>query len=227
MGRAIALELGSRGARVAVHYNASREGAEEVVAALRATGAQAEKFQVDLADAASAVRLVEEVHRWGGSRLDILVNSAAIMLRTPLHEVSVDQWDEMFAINLRAPFFLSQAAARVMPEGSAIVNIADLAAFETWPNYIPHSITKAGVVQMTRALARVLAPGIRVNAIAPGAVLLPEDCDDDAARRLIDTTPLGRIGTPEDVAGAVCYLLEAPFVTGEVLVVDGGRHVRR
>lgn len=225
VGRAIALELGARGARVAVHYNASRDGAAEVVAELQAAGVDARVFQADLSDPAAAARLIRQVYDW--SPLHALVNSAAIMLRTPVHEASPDEWDRMFAINLRAPFFLSQAAARVMPEGSAIVNIADLAAFETWPNYIPHSITKAGVVQMTRALARALAPGIRVNAVAPGAVLLPDDCDDEAAQRLVDSTPLGRIGTPEDVAGAVGYLLEAPYVTGEVLIVDGGRHIRR
>jgi pteridine reductase len=113
-----------------------------------------------------------------------------------------------------------------MPDGSAIVNVADLAAFETWPAYVPHGITKAGVVQMTRALARALAPRIRVNAVAPGAVLLPPDWDAAAADRLVGTTPLRRLGSAEDVAQAVLYLLEADYVTGETLIVDGGRHVR-
>jgi pteridine reductase len=110
--------------------------------------------------------------------------------------------------------------------GGVIVNIADLAAFETWRGYIPHSITKAGIVQMTRGLAHALAPKIRVNAVAPGSVLLPEGASPELAEKLTSTTPLGRIGTPEDVAQAVLYLLGADFVTGQTIIVDGGRHVR-
>jgi len=134
----------------------------------------------------------------------------------------------MFALNLRAPFLLSQAAAPELArrEGS-IVNIADLAAFESWPAYIPHGITKAGVVQMTRSLAQVLAPRVRVNAVAPGAVLLPDDWDEASRNRIIETTPLRRLGSPDDVARAVVYLIEADYVTGDTLLVDGGRHVRR
>jgi len=159
--------------------------------------------------------------------LDVLVNSAAIMVRTPIADVTPEQWDAIFAINLRAPFFAAQAAARRMADHGAIVNIADLAAFETWPAYVPHGISKAAVVQMTRSLARTLAPRIRVNAVAPGVVLLPEGWDADSAERLAATTPLQRLGSPADVVGAVLYLLEADYVTGDVLMVDGGRHVRR
>lgn len=224
VGRAIALGVGRQGAHVAVHFHASRAGAEDTAAELRAMGVDAELFQADLTDPAAPDALVRAVHDWHG--LDFLVNSAAMMLRTPVGEVSVADWERMFALNVRAPFFLCQAAARVMGDGGAIVNIADLAAFETWPAYVPHGITKAAVVQMTRALARTLAPGIRVNAVAPGAVLLPDDWDRESAERLAATTPLRRLGSPDDVAGAVCYLLSATYVTGEVLVVDGGRHVR-
>jgi pteridine reductase len=133
----------------------------------------------------------------------------------------------MFATNLRAPFFLAQAAAPYLERANgAIVNIADLAAFETWPAYVPHGISKAGVVQMTRALARVLGPRVRVNAVAPGAVLLPDDWTDEDAARLAGTTPLRRIGSPADVVAAVRFLIEADFITGETIIVDGGRHVR-
>jgi pteridine reductase len=110
--------------------------------------------------------------------------------------------------------------------GGVIVNIADLAALETWPEYIPHGISKAGVMQMTRALARRLAPKIRVNAVVPGAVLLPEHWTQEDADKLVRTTPLARLGAPEDVARAVVYLLEADYVTGDAVVVDGGRHLR-
>ena len=149
------------------------------------------------------------------------------MERTPLGEVTAGQWDRIFALNLRAPFFCAQAAApHLRARRGSIVNIADLAAFETWPAYVPHGISKAGVVQMTRALARALAPEVRVNAVAPGAVLLPADWDEAAAGRLAATTPLGRLGSAADVAQAVLYLLDADYVTGETIVVDGGRHVR-
>jgi len=142
--------------------------------------------------------------------------------------VTPEVWDAMFALNLRAPFLICQAAAPLMrKDGGAIVNIADLAAFESWPAYIPHSISKAGVVKMTSSLAKALGPSIRVNAIAPGAVLLPKDWDASAADRLISTTPLKRLGNPQDVVGAMLYLLGADYVTGETLIVDGGRHIRK
>lgn len=227
VGRAIALALARAGMRVAIHYHSAEEGAKETEAALREAGSAAELFKADLRLAGEPERVVREAARAFGG-LDVLVNSAAVMHRTPIGDVTADLWDEIFAVNLRAPFFACQEAAAVMRErGGAIVNIADLAAFETWPGYIPHGVSKAGVVQITRALARVLAPGIRVNAVAPGAVALPEGWDAEAAERLIRTTPLGRIGSADDVCDAVLYLLEADFVTGVTIIVDGGRHVRK
>lgn len=225
VGRAIAVALGARGMRVAVHYRGSADGARETVRLVEAAGGAGEAFAADLSTPDAPAALVAEVHARFGA-LDLLVNSAAVMERTPIGETSVAQWDAMFALNLRAPFFAAQAAAAVMPEGGAIVNIADLAAFETWPAYVPHGITKAGVVQMTRALARALAPRLRVNAVAPGAVLLPPDWGAESAARLVETTPLRRLGTADDVAEAVVYLASADYVTGETIVVDGGRHVR-
>jgi len=226
LGRAFALALAERGMRVAVHYNRSDAGARETGAEIERHGGTALLVQGDLADAAAPERVVAEVASHFGA-LDVLVSSAAVMRRTPFGEVSAREWDEMFALNLRAPFFLAQAAAPHLRRAhGAIVNIADLAAFETWPAYVPHGISKAGVVQMTRALARVLAPEVRVNAIAPGAVLLPEEWPAESADRLARTTPLARLGAPEDVVGAMLYLLGADYVTGETLLVDGGRHVR-
>jgi pteridine reductase len=212
---------------VIVHYNASSSGAEETVRLIVRAGGSAHVVRADLADTREAERLVDQALAARGS-LDVLVNSAAVMRRTPLGETSVADWDEMFALNVRAPYFLSQRAAPALRAARGnIVNIADLAAFETWPAYVPHGITKSAVVQMTRALARVLAPEVRVNAIAPGVVLLPDGWSDDDAERLRATTPLGRLGSPEDVAGAMLFLLDAGYVTGEVITVDGGRHVRR
>ncbi len=226
VGRAIAVDLGACGARVAVHYNASADGAEETARLIIAAGGEARTVRADLsAPDAAAPLIARVVELFGG--LDCLVNSAAVMERTPFGTVTPAAWDAMFAINLRAPFFLSQAAAPHLDRANgAIVNIADLAAFETWPAYVPHGISKAGVVQMTRALGRVLAPRVRVNAIAPGAVLLPDDWSAQDAERLAGTTPLGRIGSPDDVVAAVRFLLESDFITGETIIVDGGRHVR-
>jgi pteridine reductase len=226
LGRAFALALAERGAAVAVHYNASASAAEETVALIRSRGGVAEPFHGNLIDPLCPQTLVDDVvARMGG--LDLLVNSAAVMERTPVGEVTIEQWDAMFALNLRAPFFLAQAAAGVMPPGSSIINISDLAAFESWPGYVPHSITKAGIVRMTESLARVLGPDIRVNSIAPGAVLLPEDWNGNEADHLIDTTPLKKVGEASDAVGAMLYLLDATFVTGETIVVDGGRRVRK
>jgi pteridine reductase len=226
VGKAIALGLAGRGARIAVHYHGSEDSAQATVVELKSLGVDAQEFQADLSDASTPTTLVAQVVDHFGA-LDALVNSAAVMQRTPIGDVTVAQWDAMFALNVRAPFFLSQAACPHLARAKgAIVNIADLAAFETWPAYIPHSITKAGVVQMTRALAHALAPAVRVNAVAPGAVLLPEHWDESERQHLIKTTPLGRLGTPEDVAHAVIYLCESDYTTGDTLLVDGGRRVR-
>jgi len=227
VGRALAVALGARGMHVIVHFHSSSAGAEETALLVTRAGGSAQVMRADLGDAAAAERLVDDVIAARGS-LDVLVNSAAVMLRTPVGETTAVDWDAMFALNLRAPFFLSQRAAPALRAArGSIINIADLAGLETWPAYVPHGLTKAAVVQMTRALARVLAPAVRVNAIAPGVVLLPEGWSDEEAERLRATTPLGRLGSPEDVAGAMLYLLDASFVTGEVITVDGGRHVRK
>jgi pteridine reductase len=221
VGRAIALALAARGMRLAVHVNASRAGGEETAAEIRRRGGEARVFTADLTLADAPERLVDEVAGAFGA-LDVLVNSAAVMRRTPVDEVSVAEWDAVMALNLRAPFFAARAAARHMrARGGAIVNIADLAAFETWPEYVPHGISKSGVVQATRALARVLAPAVRVNAVAPGAVLLPEEWGPDTAARFARTTPLGRLGPPDDVTHAVIYLLEADYVTGDTRLGAG------
>lgn len=227
VGAALTTALANAGMRVAINYNSSSVEADALVRGLSAAGHEARAYRSDLTRADSPASLIAAVARdFGG--VDVLVNSAAIMQRTPLDAVSTEQWDAIFALNLRAPFFLAQAAAPWLRAArGCIVNLADLAAFETWPEYVPHGISKAGVVQMTRALARSLAPEVRVNAIAPGAVLLPDGWDDATRAHLAATTPLRHIGAPADVAEALLYLLRADYVTGDTLLVDGGRHVRR
>ncbi|HEU4994656.1 MAG TPA: SDR family oxidoreductase [Gemmatimonadaceae bacterium] len=228
VGRALALALAERGATLAVHYNETAKGAQEVVDAIAGgTRGRAQAFGGDLTRAEEPSRLIQRVVDAYGT-LDVLVNSAALMARTPFGTVDPADWDRMFALNLRAPFLLSQAAAPHLKRSrGVIINIADLSAFETWPAYIPHGLTKSGVVHLTRSLAHVLAPEVRVNGIAPGTVLLPENFSAAEAEHLRTTTPLQRQGTPGDVASAMLFLLDAEYITGETIIVDGGRHVRR
>jgi len=227
VGRAIALALGARGMRIAVHYNAAADGARETVRLLGESGSEGQAFAADLTRGEAAAELVTAVTAAFGG-LDVLVNSAAVMVRTPFGEVTPQQWHAVMSLNLQAPFFLAQAAAPHLKRAhGAIVNIADLAAFETWPAYLPHGISKAGVVHMTRSLARVLAPDVRVAGVAPGTVLLPDGWSEDGAEHLRTTTPLERNGSPKDVTDTVLFILDSDYLTGETIIVDGGRHVRK
>ncbi len=227
VGQAIAMALGRAGADVAAHYHGSSEGARETATAVRAAGGRARAFGADLTRPRAAARLVERACEAFG-RLDLLVNSAASMRRTPLATVDEAQWDEVLALNLRAPFFCALAAARAMGDaGGAIVNVGDHMAFESWPDFVPHGVSKAGVDAMTRHLAAAFAPRVRVNTVVPGFVLAPKGYAPARQRAFARATPLRRLGTPGDVAAAVIYLATAPYVTGETLFVDGGRHGAR
>jgi pteridine reductase len=226
IGRVLAHALHRRGAHVAIHYFHSEAGARQAATEGEAMGLKAPLLRADLRDVAEALRLpARAADALGG--LDIVVNSAAIMERRPLGELTPEDWDRTLALNLRAPVFIAKAAAALMGErGGAIVNIADLAAFERWVGYPAHVVSKAGLVAATELLAKALAPAVRVNAVAPGAVLLPDAWGEREREHLARTTPLRRLGRPEDVAAAALYLLENDYVTGETIVVDGGRRVR-
>ncbi len=228
LGRAFALALSERGMRLAVHYGASAREADEVVTVIRDAGGEAEAFGADLRDAALAAALPGRVVQHFG-QLDVLVNSAAVMERISVADTTVEAWDDILDLNLRAPFFLAQQAAPHLAERhGTIVNIADLSGFEPWRNYPAHSVSKAGLVMLTKVLAAALAPDVTVNGIAPGTVLLPEATDDEHRRFLAETTPLGRLGSPDDAVQALLYLVQhGGFVTGETIVVDGGRLLRR
>ncbi len=227
LGRAIAVGLARAGCDVALHYRESRVGAEEAAATIRALGRAAALFPADLRDAAAARRLPEQAAAALGG-LDVLVNSAGILVQQRLEDVTPSSWDETLDLNLRAYFFVAQGAAPHLRRAHGrIVNLADEAAFEPWPDYVPHSVSKAGVVMLTQGLARALAPEVTVNAVAPGAVLLPEAWDAATRARFARTTPLGRLGSPDDVVQAVHYLLAGgDYVTGTTLIVDGGRLIR-
>lgn len=225
VGREIALALAGRGMNIAIHYNASAGGAEETVTVAKGLGIEAEAFRCDLSDVSAIPSLIERVaERWG--RLDALVNSAAIFPRTSWEEIDEAAWDRAIAVNLKAPFFTSWHAAPLLRAdgGGKIVNIADWAGMRPYRNYLPYLVSKGGVITMTKAMAKELAPDVTVNAIAPGPVLLPEEMDEAAVERIREATLLKRLGSPADVANSVVYLVEmTDFVTGHVLVVDGGR----
>jgi len=229
LGQAIAVGLGHAGCHVAVHYHGSKDGAATTVRDIRAIAKdrRAELVRADLSDAAAAQRLADQAAKALGGRLDIVVNSAAIMVRQPVETVTPESWDATLDLNLRAAFFVSQGALPHLRRAKGkIVNLADVAGFEPWPAYVPHCVSKAGMVMLTKALARALAPDIAVNAVAPGPVLLPDEWDAATREHIKDTTPLERLGAPADVVNAVRFLLESDFVTGTVLVVDGGRLIR-
>ena len=225
VGRRIALALAGRGMDVAIHYNSSQGPAEETAAAARKIGVRAELFQANLAEVGQIRGLMRAIDdAWG--RLDVVVNSAAIFPRTPWAEIDEAVWDATLDVNLKAPFFVAWHAAPLLRRdgGGKIVNIADWAGFRPYRHYLPYVVSKGGVITMTKALAKELAPEIIVNAIAPGPVMLPEDFDQAAAQRIADATLVDHLGSPDDVANSVIYLVEmTDFVTGHVLVVDGGR----
>jgi pteridine reductase len=227
LGRELARALAGRGATLAIHHHASSRGAEALRAEVAAAGGRAECFAADLTDAQAARALPGRVVDAFG-RLDVLVNSAAVMYRLDLEHTTPEQYDAIFDLNLRSVFFCTQGAAAALRSARGkVVNIADLAGLQPWPGFAAHSVSKAGVVMLTKVLARSLAPQVTVNAIAPGAVLVPEEYAEEERHRLARATPLGRLGSPQDVVGAMLYLLEAgDFVTGEVLTVDGGRLLR-
>lgn len=226
VGRAIALELARAGYRVGIHYRSSRAEAAATVRELKIVGSRPAVFRADLSNPDEIESMFAELDRQLGG-IELLVNSAAIFPRHDALRVSAAEWDAVFAVNARAPFLCAQQAARRMEHGGSIVNIADTGAFEAWPSYVPYVATKATLVSLTLGLARAWGPRIRVNAILPGPVLLPDDASGpdevEAAER---RTVLGRLGSPADVSRAVLYLDRATFVTGELLRVDGGHHLK-
>lgn len=222
----MAAALAARGMQVAIHHHASQEGATALRDEIVAAGGRAACFGADLADASAARALGPRVVEALGG-LDVLVNSAAIMERLGFEDTSIADYDRVMDLNLRSVFFVTQGAAPALRAArGVVVNIADLGGLEPWPLHAAHSVSKAGVVMLTRVLALALAPEVRVNAIAPGAVLLPASYGDAERDFLVRTTPLARLGDADDVVQALEYLLDADYVSGEVLTVDGGRRLR-
>jgi pteridine reductase len=228
LGAAIARRLHAAGASVAIHYRGSGKEAAALEVELNGLRARsAARLQADLLEPAAPGNLVAAVlARFG--RLDLLVHNASLFYPVPAGKIEARHWEELTGSNLRAPLFLSQAAApELARREGAIVSIADIHAERPLRGYPVYSIAKAGLAAMTRSLALEFAPAVRVNAVAPGAIAWPEDGQFDPAERarIVATTPLSRTGTPAEIAEAVLFLATAGFVTGQVLAVDGGRSV--
>lgn len=226
LGGALALALGAEGVRVGVHYGSSAGPAEAVVGQIKAMGSDAVAIQADLSRPAEAGSIVERATAHFG-RVDILVNSAAIFEPGNWDDTTEANWDRHFAINLKSPFFLSQAfAAQVGSERTGhIINIADWRGARPGADHLAYTLTKAAIIAMTRSLALALAPNIQVNAIAPGLILPPPGQDQAYLERKASQVPARRVGSPQEIARAMVFLLRSDFVTGDLVFVTGGEHL--
>lgn len=223
LGRAIALGLAEAGHDVAIGYHSSGDDAERARLDIEGLGRSCLAVRADLAEPDGPEALVDAVRERYG-RLDVVVNSAASFRSGALADVDAREWDAVMDLNVRAPHLVVRAAAAMLDAAEGcVVNIADLSAFQAWAQYPHHSVSKAALAHLTRVQARALAPRVRVNAVAPGAVLAPDEWPESRWQTLARRAVLRRTGSPDDVVRAVLYLVEADFVTGHVLPVDGGR----
>ena len=223
IGRSVALRLASEGADVIVNYRSSRMEADEAVAQISATGRRAVAIQADVAKRTDVAAMFAAIEREFG-RLDILVNNAGMFFSGKFDELTEEQWDTILDSNLKSQFLCSQTAAPMLRRSGQgrIINFASLGGLLAWPAYTHYCVSKAGVIMLTRCLARALAPEITVNAVAPGTISFPGDAPE-IAEDFIRRTPLRRTGGPEDIDDAVIFLAQSPFITGQVIIVDGGR----
>ncbi len=227
LGRAIALELAGQGLAIGLHYHRSASQAQETAAEIRGSGIPVFLLQADLADPGQIEAMFRQVAALP-YRLKVLVNAAAVMPRADILTIPAEEWDQTLALNLRAPLLCAQAAARLMTrqgQGGLIVNISDTGARKTWTGFPAYTVSKAALETLTQLLARKLAPGIRVNAVAPGLILPSETTSAAEWERLTARVPLGRAGSPEEVAQAVAFLLHNEYITGQTIVVDGGYQI--
>jgi pteridine reductase len=221
IGKAIAIEMGRLGYTVGVHYFHSAPEAAALVVELNDLGVRAHALQADLNDPAQVERLFAQVADLP-EPLSVLINSAAVMPAGNLRDLSLADWESTLNLNLRAPFLCAQWAARLMRAGSVIINISDTGARKTWTRYPAYTLSKAGLETLTRLLARELAPAIRVNAVAPGFVLPQSGTDPAVWQSLIAKVPMRRAAEPQEIAGAVAFLVQNPYITGQILTLDGG-----
>lgn len=223
VGRALTEGLAKAGYDIAINYHSSEGEARSAARAVEAVGRRALTIPADVSAPEDVDRMAEIVRGEFG-RLDLLINNASLFERAPLFDLGPEAWDRVMGVNLKGPFLTVRAHAELLQASRGrVVNLVDLSAFQPWSEYPHHSVSKAGLLHLTRVMARAMAPRVRVNAIAPGAVLLPEDYDEAAAERSRKSSALGTLGSPDDVLRTVLFLERSPFITGEVIVVDGGR----
>jgi NAD(P)-dependent dehydrogenase (short-subunit alcohol dehydrogenase family) len=224
VGKVTALTLAEKGATIAFTYLNNEEPWQETQAEIEAKGVQVGAFPLDVQQPKQPRVCVKQVIEKFG-RVDILVNNASVWLKTPFLDINLEQWNTALTVNLTGPFLCSQAVAPYMlkQESGIIINITDLSAFQTWTGYAHHSASKAGLVALTKVIAAELAPHVRVNAIAPGTVLLPDNASEEKIRWATENSLLKRVGSPEDVAKTIIFLTEMDFATGAVYFMDGGR----
>jgi 3-oxoacyl-[acyl-carrier protein] reductase/pteridine reductase len=225
IGRSIALELAQRGADVIVNYRSSRAEAEQLVAEILKMGRRSIAVQADVSVRAQVQNMISRVEKEFGG-LDILVNNAGMFQHVPFDEITDDQWNGILTTNLTSQFICSQTAAPLLKRSGRgrIINLASLGGLLAWPGYTHYCVSKAGVISLTRCMARALAPEITVNAIAPGTITFEGDAAELEAD-FIRRAPLKRTGKGSDIAEAAAFLAESDFITGQVLVVDGGRSI--
>ncbi|MFQ5805517.1 MAG: SDR family oxidoreductase [Phycisphaerae bacterium] len=226
VGRALALRLAEAGCHLAVHYGRSADNAAATAAACRARDVQAEAFQADLSDPATAGQLVQSVlARF--ERLDVLVNNASVFERMSVAEFDLEAWERALRINLTAPMLLTHAACPALRRaGGRVINLCDAATARPWPDHLAYIVSKGALDTLTKVLARALAPQVNVVGIAPGIAAWPESYNQETRDRLAAKVPLRRAGTPEGIAAAVHFVLsEGDYITGAILPIDGGRSV--
>ena len=226
IGQAVAVKLGQLGMRVIIHYHHSEKGAKQTIQKLPGKNSKHLVLQADLKDFYALNELVNKAEKEAGP-ISILVNNAAEFFPTPLFSTTEEEWDSLLALNLKAPFFLSQALGKKMKSSGEgkIINIVDVSAERPWKSFLPYCASKAALISLTKGLARALSPEVQVNGIAPGTVLSPPDHIEMNLTASIENSLLKRIGDTEDIVQAVEYLLQSDFVTGTILPVDGGRSI--
>jgi len=227
IGREIALALGGRGCRVLIHYHSSQAEARDLAEILRSKKCEAELISADLSQTEAVQAMAGKILEDFGA-VDLLVNNASAFYPTPMGSVQDKDWDLFLSMHLKAPFFLAQSLAPAMKKKGAgrIVNMADLSGFRPMTGYLPYSVSKGGLISLTKGLAKALAPEVLVNAVCPGAILAPPGFPEKDREKITQKIPVGHWGDPREVARTVVFFAESDYITGQCLVMDGGESLK-
>jgi len=227
LGNAITYEMVKCGAEVYCHYNESKTEALKLQQEVESLEGKIHLVKADFSQSSQAEAIISEIVD-RAERIDVLINNAAVFFKTPLGKVNESDWDNLFTINLKTPFFISQKVGLLMKEKGLgkIINIGDTSGLNPWPGYIPYSLTKSGIISMTKGLAKALAPEVLVNCINPGPVMIPEYYNENDVKKAVDKTLIKKSGSANDLVQTVKYLIEGTdYVTGSIINVDGGRSI--